>query len=68
MIYPTTYPSREAEVEIDEFDIDIMSLSGTTVGWFGDPPKPTDPGSTCQFSCPHTCGGQCTYQSDCSGE
>lgn len=54
----------------DEFDLDVqifpsddwgspeMGASGTCGGC----PDPSDEGSTCKFSCPHTCGGQCTYQ------
>jgi hypothetical protein len=53
----------------DEFDLDVrvspawypnspdIHASGTCGGC----PDPSDEGSTCKFSCPPSCGGNCTY-------
>lgn len=62
-----TLPLQEDE---DEFDLDIQvipSRSGRYLNWLGDP-DPSQPGSTCHFSCQETCGGNCTFQADCSAE
>ncbi len=53
----------------DEFDLDVR----VTPAWFPDTPdihasgtcggcpEWTEEGSTCKFSCAHTCGGNCTW-------
>lgn len=52
----------------DEFDLDLRVSPGwfpslPEVGMSGtcDCPESEEPGGTCAFSCPHTCGGNCTY-------
>lgn len=48
----------------DEFDIDLSVLAVEPRPWF-DSPDPSQPGSTCHFSCQDTCGGTCTCPTEC---
>lgn len=60
-----TQPAHRTEEELeDEFDIDLRVIGVETTGWFGDPPAPSDPGSTCELSCPESCG----FSSCCVGD
>lgn len=62
------------DVDIDqELDLDlqvtIVDEPPQTIyasGTCGGCPKPSDPGSTCQFTCQNTCGGTCSPPS-CGG-
>ncbi len=62
----------------DEFDLDVQIFPSHDTdpvevlasGTCGGCPEPSDEGSTCKFSCPHSCGGQCTYtigDPECAG-
>jgi hypothetical protein len=61
-----TGPPAPGEQFDDEFDIDLKVLGVEITGWF-DSPDPSEPGSTCHFSCQETCGGTCTCIGGCGG-
>jgi hypothetical protein len=75
MTVPYDSAGPAAAIADDEFDLDVRIAEP----WFGDAPgirasgtcggcpDPSEPGSTCHFSCQESCGGQCTSQADCGG-